>query len=125
MRAIKNTERFSIELINKKYYEFIIFEDVDFTEEDLKITVQFQKEIDPGKYPVLILPHPTAIAQAEFLKHLSNDDNAPFNKADAFVLSSIAQRILASLYKRFIGKSRPTEFFKNKEEALNWLKQYF
>ena len=125
MSVKRNNERISVELVDKNYYLVEVFEDVDFSIDDLKAVVAFQKEIDDKRYPVLILPHPTAITQIELLKYMAIDEHVPYDKADAFVVSSIAQRILASLYRRFILNSRPTGFFKNKQEAIEWLRQYF
>ncbi len=36
----------------------------------------------------------------------------------------MAHKILANFYLKITNPERPTKFFKNKEEAIQWLKQY-
>jgi hypothetical protein len=36
----------------------------------------------------------------------------------------MAQRILANFYIKINKPERPTKFFNDKDEAVNWIKQY-
>jgi hypothetical protein len=44
--------------------------------------------------------------------------------ADAFVIDSLAQRILGNFYLKFNKPQFPTRFFNSKEEALIWLEAF-
>ena len=55
------------------------------------------------------------IASEEVMKHCS---------AVAMVSKTLGEKILANFYIKFNNPSKPTKFFSNKEEALNWLKQF-
>lgn len=43
--------------------------------------------------------------------------------ADAFVINSTVQAMIANVYMRIHKPFVPTRFFKNKEDAVKWLKQ--
>lgn len=106
------------------YYEVEIFNNVDFTVDDLKLLVNEQKENFNVKLPVLILCNEFSSTNLELMLALSKNANNPYSKADAFVIKSLAQKILANFYLRINKPERPTKFFNKKEEALDWLKQY-
>ena len=106
------------------YYEVEIFNNVDFTVDDLKLLVNEQKENFNVKLPVLILCNEFSSTNLELMLALSKNANNPYSKADAFVIKSLAQKILANFYLKINKPERPTKFFNKKEEALDWLKQY-
>lgn len=121
----QGTDKFTIELAVEGYFILEFFEDVEIEVEDIKALIEIQKKMSPDKKrPVLILTKPSTFTSLEVLKYLSDDKNIPVSKAEAFVLSSIAQRILANLYKRLNPNKRPTGYFKTKAEALKWLVEY-
>ena len=106
------------------YYEVEIFNNVDFTVDDLKLLVNEQKENFNVKLPVLILCNEFSSTNLELMLAVSKNENNPYSKADAFVIKSLAQKILANFYLKINKTERPTKFFNKKEEALDWLKQY-
>lgn len=106
------------------YYEVEIFNNVDFTVDDLKLLVNEQKENFNVKLPVLILCNEFSSTNLELMLAVSKNENNPYSKADAFVIKSLAQKILANFYLKINKPERPTKFFNKKEEALDWLKQY-
>ena len=106
------------------FYEITINENEEFKIEDLKNLVSAQIELGGFKLPALILCSEHATTDAELLKTLSKNANNPFSKADAFVIKSMSQKILANFYIKINKPERPTKFFNNKEEAIDWLKQY-
>lgn len=65
-----------------------------------------------------------ASTNSDLLKTISKNSNNPFSKADAFVIKSMAQKILANFYIKINKPERPTKFFNNKDEAINWLKPF-
>jgi len=106
------------------YYLVTVNEKEEFSVEDLKKLVNAQKELGAEKLPVLVLCSEHATTNSELLQSISKNENNPHSKADAFVIQSMAQKILANFYIKINKTERPTKFFNNKEEAINWLKPF-
>lgn len=51
----------------------------------------------------------------------ASKDGSIFKKADAFIVHSLPQRLIANLYLKFNKPLVPTKFFKDKKVARNWL----
>jgi hypothetical protein len=117
-------ERFNLVIHEDGYYVVSVYNDQEFTVDDLKQLVIGQKKLGSRKLPVLVVCAENASTNIDLLKELSNNENNPYSKADAFVIESMAQKILANFYIRIFKPERPTRFFNNKKEALIWLKQF-
>lgn len=73
-------------------------------------------------------PHPFTVTTIsimddevmEFIKTTANNHGV----ADAFVIHSLAQKILANTFLRFQTPTIPTKFFSSEEKAVEWLKEY-
>ena len=111
--------------IDNKYHFIEIKPDIEFEVTDVILLVSFQKELSGKTLPSLILPSSTSTTNSDVLKYLSKKINLPYTKADAYVLNSMAQKILANLYLKVNSPQRPTQFFNNKEAALFWMDQFF
>ena len=117
-------EIFSVTLIDNSYYEVRVFENQDFTVDDLATLVEAQKKSVGLVLPVLVICENNVLADVILLSKLSQNEYNPYSKADAFVLNSIAQKILANFYVKINKPERPTKFFNDADEALIWLKKY-
>lgn len=117
-------KKFQFKIQNNLYYEVDINNNVDFNVEDLKLLVEAQKENFRLELPVLVLCKEFTNTNFELMSFVSKNKNNPYSKADAFVIYSLAQKILGNFYLRINKPERPTQFFNSKEEALKWLKQY-
>lgn len=115
---------FELHIHEYGFYEIIVNENEEFKIKDLKNLVAAQLELGGFILPVLVLCSEHATTDAELLNTLSKNINNPYSKADAFVIKSMAQKILANFYIKINKPERPTKFFNNKEEAIIWLKQY-
>jgi hypothetical protein len=124
MSNFYHNETFSVKVIDDSYYEIRVFENHDFTVDDLKKLVEAQKNNGGLVLPILIICEKNSFSDISLLSKLSQNSNSPFSKADAFVLNSLAQKILAKFYIKINIPERPTNFFDNAEDALIWLKQY-
>ena len=58
----------------------------------------------------------------DVMKYLSRGRGCLFTLADAFVIKSLTQRILAKIYMSVNKPYAPTRFFKKTEDAEAWLK---
>jgi hypothetical protein len=124
MSNFYQNETFSVKVIDNSYYKVRVFENQEFTVDDLKNLVAAQKKNIGLVLPVLVFCENNAMADVLLLSKLSKNENNPYSKADAFVLNSIAQKILANFYVKINKPERPTKFFNNLDEALIWLKKY-
>ena len=115
---------FKLSVENNRYYVVEVFDDDDFTIEDLKKIVKIQNELGGIKLPVLVLCSPNTTGDVSMLNYLAKNENNPNSKADAFVINSLAQKIIGSFYVKLISPERPTKMFTNKEDALIWLRQF-
>ena len=118
------TPSFKLSIEKNRYYVVEVFDNDDFTIEDLKKIVQVQNELGGIKLPVLVLCSPNTTGDVSMLNYLAKNENNPNSKADAFVINSLAQKIIGSFYVKLISPERPTKMFTNKEDALIWLKQF-
>lgn len=121
----RETQAFKLSLIENTYYLVELKDDIEFDIPDMEQLVQFEREICNRVLPVLVICSATASSSSDFVKYLSKNENNPFCKADAFVLKSLPQKLMAHFYKLFIQPERATGFFSKKEDALVWLRQFF
>jgi hypothetical protein len=118
-RSFKN---FSV-IKHDTYYEIEVFENGEFGFEDLKLQLEAQKEMGGQHLPVLVLCGDYTTTDVDFMNHLSKNVNVPYSAADAFVINSLPQRIIANFYVMIMRPERPTKFFNSKEEAVKWMKK--
>lgn len=119
------SEVFKISIHQNKYYIIEVFDKQEFTISDLKELVVLQSEMGEKKLPVLILCSQYTTGDVDMLKYLSKNQNNPFSLADAFVINTMAQKIIGNFYLKLISPERPTKMFSNKEDALIWLSQFY
>ena len=51
-------------------------------------------------------------------------EGSKYKVADAFVITSTAQALVANFYMKFNAPFVPTKFFKHEDDALEWLQQF-
>jgi hypothetical protein len=51
-------------------------------------------------------------------------ESCPYSKADAFMINSMAMKLISNFYLRINKPERPTKMFTNEEEAIAWLKTF-
>lgn len=105
-------------------YEIDVFANSEFGFAELRQLIEVQREMGGTRLPVLVLCGEYTTSDVSFLKHLSKNGNDPYSSADAFVIQSIAQKLVANFYIKMVRPERPTKFFTGKEEAMKWLRQF-
>ncbi len=105
-------------------YEIDVFANSEFGFKELRQLIETQREMGGIRLPVLVLCGEYTTSDVSFLKHLSRNGNDPYSSADAFVIQSIAQKLVANFYIKMVRPERPTKFFTSKEEAMKWLRQF-
>ncbi|MDP2385385.1 MAG: hypothetical protein Q8M29_03365 [Bacteroidota bacterium] len=121
MPNIISNNRFSIFLHEEGYYELQINDDVEIDIDDVKEIVKAQKKLSGKRLPTLISAAGQAITNVETLSYLSKNENFPYSKAGAYVVTSASQRLLANFYLKLKHPERPTRFFDTKDEAVKWV----
>ena len=92
---------------------------------DLKDIVEAVGELGNGKkFLNLIEGGLYTNISVEARKYSICDENNIYTIADAFLVKSLAQRLMANFYIRFDKPKLPTRFFDSKEEAEEWLKEF-
>ncbi len=105
-------------------YEIDVFANSEFGIRELRQLIGVQKGMGGDRLPVLVLCGEYTTSDVSFLKHLSKNGNDPYSSADAFVIQSIAQKLVANFYVKIVRPERPTKFFTSKDDALKWLRQF-
>ncbi len=121
---VRETHKFKVSVSDQNYYVVEIKDNCEFEIEDLKQLVAFEKEISGKVMPVLVICAFNAQTNNELITYLSKNVNNPYCKAEAFIITSLAQKILANVYLKFTTPERPVKFFKKKEEGIKWLEKY-
>lgn len=120
----RETPIFTLTLVNRQYYLVELKDDVEFGVPEMELLVQLERELYNQPLPVLVICTPTTHTDSDFANYLGRNANNPLSVADAFVIQSLPQKLLAHFYKVFVKPERPTAFFKKKDDALAWLKQF-
>lgn len=123
--SFKETDKFSLTLVNHRYFLMEVKPGIELMVEDVVILIEFQRELGKGgMFPVIIHPSPTSTTNSDLVRYISKKESLPYTKADAFILTSVPQKILAKLYIRFVPPERPTQFFTKMEDALKWIENF-
>lgn len=110
--------------VHEDLYEIDVFANSEFGFTELRQLIDVQREMGGRCLPVLILCGEFTTSDVTFLKHLSRNGNDPYSQADAFVIHSMAQKLMANFYIKMVRPQRPTEVFSSREEAMKWLRQF-
>ncbi|HRE75153.1 MAG TPA: hypothetical protein PK798_08550 [Flavobacteriales bacterium] len=95
------------------------------TSDDLRFLHKLKGGKGGGKkYPNLIVMGFHSSADHTARAFSASEESQAYRKADAFVISSLAQRIIANFYIKVQRPKVPTRFFNNEELALNWLRTF-
>ena len=116
--------KFTISLIEEGYYELWIKDNVEIFIEDMERIKDAQKQLCGNRIPVLISGGKYSTTNVDVMKFLAKNENMPYSKVSAYITSSISQKLLGNFYMKMNKPERPTRFFSNKQDAIDWLKQY-
>lgn len=75
------------------------------------------------RVPLLVMAAEYSIVDNEARKFMSKPEAAPYSLAEAYVIKSLPQRILANFFINVTGPPVPTRFFTGLAPAITWLKQ--
>ena len=101
------------------FYGDYIYYDMDVSQEVENVVMDVTKGVVQMSLRVAGKQSSMALS---VMKYLSRGRGCLFTLADAFVIKSIFQRILAKIYMSFAKPYVPTKFFSNIQDAEVWLK---
>ncbi len=116
-------KNFEVYCRNNLYYEVHVYNN-EFCVEDLKLLVEAEKELSGKQLPVLVYCFKYASTNVDLMKAISKNANNPYSLADAFIISSMSQKMLANFYLKIHHPERPTHFFNHEIEAKKWLEKH-
>lgn len=76
------------------------------------------------KAPVLIVSEEYTSITSAGMKYSAGPEGTKYSKAEAFVIHSLFQKMLANFYLNFNKPKVPTRFFNEYTEAEKWLKNF-
>ncbi len=115
---------FSISLRSDRIYFIEIKPEKDFCIAHMEEVIQAEIELGAEILPILIFCNEFSSTNAELMNHLAKEGANPYASAEAYVLTSLNQRILGNFYSKIIRPARPTKLFNSAEEAEKWLCQF-
>jgi hypothetical protein len=74
--------------------------------------------------PMLAKHEDFALPGKENRDYWAKKESCPYSKADAFMIGSVALRLIANFYLRVNKPERPTKMFTNEKDAVAWLKTF-
>ena len=99
-----------------------INEDTYFDVKDVYEVLDAAKKIGGGrKFKNLIFPGKGTLLDKDARILSSSEEGSIYKLADAFVISSIAQQLIANFIVKAGNPAVPTSFFRDEESALKWL----
>lgn len=88
------------------------------------ITAVYDQLLENKKYPLLHIVGNYVQATEEARVYGASAKGLKYSLAEAYVIRSLAQKILANFYMKVNKPSVPTRFFGSKKEAEAWLKTF-
>jgi hypothetical protein len=92
---------------------------------DIKEAVEAIAKVGKGqRYPLLIIAGKDATLGTDAMTFMARPDTDPYSIAEAYLISSISQKLLGNFYLSFNKPDKPTRIFTDKADAENWLKGF-
>ena len=99
--------------------------DMEVSIENTLLVNKKAHELTKGKaYPNLFTATNFMLPDLETRAFMVTEKRLSLTNADAMVLNSLPQRILANFYHKINKPPIPTKFFNNKNDAIQWLQQF-
>ncbi len=99
--------------------------DHNYITKDLKeINAAQGKITNGGKCLVLVIGSEFANIDSEAREYMASDESTQYSIAEAYVIRSLAHKILANFYLKVNKPGVPTKFFSDAKLAEEWLRTY-
>ena len=95
--------------------------EIEHVKENVEV---FGKLTNKKGAPVIIIGGSQTSTSSEARKYMASAESLKYSWCEAFVLASLAQKILISIYIRIDKPLVPTKVFRDKDEAAYWCLQF-
>lgn len=117
-------EKFSIQNSQKGWLEVILKKESHLTLDDAVDIVKYEGILSRGqKRAILHIVEDFVDFDNEVMKY-SAGPGTQFSCAEAYLIKSMAHRILGNVYLKVFTPSVPTKVFNDREKAEEWLSQF-
>jgi len=93
-------------------------------EDSIAIIEARTKLANNRSYPIMYTATKLVIPTPEARVNIATEKRSKLVKADAFVVNSLPQRLMAKIYRVVNKPVRPTQYFETEESAIEWLKNF-
>lgn len=115
----------TISLRNDGIILYSIKDNISISEKDSKEMVEAAGKLgELKKFPILIMGEKHTLADKEAREFGASAEGTKFAIAVAFVIKSLAQKILGNAYLKINKPVVPTALFDKEEKAIEWLKSF-
>ncbi len=94
-------------------------------DECVELTNAYQILIGDSKVPLLHIVGNYVTMDKDAREYSASEIGLKFSIAEAFVINSLPQKMLANFYMRVNKPAVPTKFFDSIEKAEEWLKNFY
>lgn len=118
-------DRIDISVTEDNYYYIHIHKGTEVSLDLVKRVINTMATLQSTKkLPVLIKSDSFSLPTKETREFLAQKNASPYAKAEAYVIFSMAQKIVGNFYLNFNKPQRPTKLFNDLKSARAWLKQF-
>jgi len=89
-----------------------------------ELNATYDKILGDKKHPILHIAGKYTNVTSGARNYGASEEGLRNSIAEAYVISSLAHKILANFYMKFNKPKIPTQFFKTEEEAIVWLRTF-
>lgn len=94
----------------------------DFSRKDAEELIAAAGEVGGGKkYKNIITLDAATFPDAAAREFAASDESNTYTLADAYVIETLAHRLMAKVFQKINKPVAPTAFFSTEKEALEWL----
>jgi hypothetical protein len=97
-------------------------DDVDYDMAKVTIIINYLTQLASDKpFKLLVIAAESSNITVDSLRLLSSSAGMNYVEAQAYVLSTLSQKLMANFYLKFLKSEKPVKFFKDKDSAISWL----
>ena len=121
----KTLDTHDIQLMDNGIMVIHNFDKREQTVEDQKKLIEIIGEMTGKKrIPMFHTFEEFSLPGKEVREFWASDATCLYSKADAFIATSVGQRIIGNFYMKIEKPTRPSKLFSDKTKAMEWLKAF-
>ncbi len=118
-------EKFNVSLVDNAYFDVVVFPHADMYAADAAQMVAACNELSGNvQRPALVVVGEFANFNTDAREFTADPSRETASTAIAYVLTSLAQRMVANFFIRFNKPVKPVKFFRDRASALAWLEEF-